>query len=246
MPNCRQRNLLITALLCCAWATAASAMTVSPTHIEMVSVGSSSRARITVTNTDDKPLAVEAILRRATLNEGGTPEASDSGDDFLIMPPQAIIPPGGTQNFRVQWMGEPVIETSQSYLLYMTQIPVRQPRSTTIVQVVVSIGVMINVAPPTGVPSLRVVGSSIVRDSMGRRRPAITVENPSNVHALFPQSSIELSSGAWAQSVPPGALSQFIGIGLVQPGHRRRFVLPVEVPADITSVRASVDFRPKR
>jgi len=237
---------LLAALLAAMAVAPTSAMTVSPTQIEMVSVGSASRARITVTNTDDEPLAVEAILLRATLNDDGTPKTSKGPDDFLIIPPQAIIPPGGTQNFRVQWVGEPVIDSSQSYLLYISQIPVKLPRSTSIVQVVMSIGVMINVAPPTGTPTLRVVGAEIVKDARGRRRPAVTVENLSNVHALFPQSTVALAGGSWSQSIPPGRLSQTIGIGLVQPGHRRRFILPVEVPLDVTRVRANIDFKPAR
>jgi P pilus assembly chaperone PapD len=223
----------------------AAAMTVSPTQLEMLSIGAGAHARITVTNTDDEPLAVEAILSRATLDEAGVPTTSAASDDFLVMPPQAIIAPGGTQNFRVQWLGDPLIESSQTYLLYISQIPVKR-RGTSIVQVVVSIGVMINVAPPQGVPSLHVVSTGIVRDRHGVRHPTVTVENPSPVHALFPQSSMQLSSGTWSEAVPSGLLSERLGIGLVQPGHRRRFVLPVELPPDVTSVRASIDFRPTR
>lgn len=237
---------LIAVLLGASFASAATAMTVSPTQIEMVSVGSSSRARITVTNTDNEPLAVEAVLLKATLDVNGTPKTSKGPEDFLIIPPQALIPPGATQNFRLQWLGDPVIETSQSYLLYISQVPVRLPRAVSVVQVVVSIGIMINVAPPTGSAKLKVVSTEIVRDSRGRRLPAITVENPSNVHALFPQSTVALSSASWSQSLPPGRLKETIGIGLVQPGHRRRFILPVEVPTGVTSVRTSIDFNPKR
>jgi fimbrial chaperone protein len=240
------RLALLMALVSGALPAGALAMTVSPTHLEMVSIGSAARGRITVTNTDDQPLAVEAIMHRAILDERGVPKTSVAEDDFLIMPPQAIIPPGGTQNFRVQWLGEPLIDASQTYLLYITQIPVKQPRAKSIVQVVVSIGVMINVAPPEGLPTLRVVDAGIVSDARGNRRPVLTVENVSRIHALFPQASVELSSGSWSQSVPPGVLGERIGIGLVQPGHRRQFILPVELPAYVMSVHASIDFRPKR
>jgi fimbrial chaperone protein len=223
----------------------AVAMTVSPTQVEMVSIGAGAHARITVTNTDDEPLAVEATLSRATLDEAGVPATSAAGDDFLVMPPQAIIAPGGTQNFRIQWLGDPLIESSQTYLLYISQIPVKR-RSNSVVQVVVSIGVMVNVAPPQGLPSLHIVSTGIVSDRYGVRHPTVTVENPSPVHALFPQSSVLLSSGTWSEIVPAGLLSERIGIGLVQPGHRRRFILPVELPPYVTSVRASIDFKPTR
>jgi hypothetical protein len=32
----------------------------------------------------------------------------------------------------------------------------------------------------------------------------------------------------------------------VEPGKRRKFTLPVELPPGVTSVQASIDFRPKR
>jgi fimbrial chaperone protein len=228
-----------------AYTVAAAAMTVSPTQVEMVSIGAGAHARITVTNTDDEPLAVEAILNRATLDEAGVPRTSPAGDDFLVMPAQAIIAPGATQNFRIQWLGEPMLETSQSYLLYMSQIPVKR-RGNSIVRVVVSIGVMINVAPPQGTPSLRVTSTGVVSDGRGIRYPVVTVENPSQIHALFPQSSVQLSSGSWSATVPSGLLSERMGIGLVQPGHRRRFILPVALPPGVASVRANLDFRPTR
>ena len=75
----------------------------------------------------------------------------------------------------------------------------------------------------------------------GKRHPTITVQNPTNVHALLPEANIRLSSGGWSQTVPQGLLSETIGSGLVQPGKQRRFILPVDLPADISNVQASVD-----
>jgi fimbrial chaperone protein len=222
-----------------------AAMTVSPTQVEMTSIGSGAQARISVTNTDDEPLAVEAILSRATLDENGVPITSPAGDEFLVMPPQAIIAPGGTQNFRIQWLGDPEIDSSRTYLLYISQIPVKR-RANSVVQVVVSIGVMINVAPPQGLPSLKLVSAGIVSDRRGIRHPTLTVENPTRIHALFPQANVSLSSGAWSDTVSSGLLGEKIGIGLVQPGSRRRFILPVDLPPNVTSFRASIDFRPSR
>jgi fimbrial chaperone protein len=221
------------------------AMTVTPTHVEMLSVGNGSHARITVVNTGDIPLPVEAIIRRATLDDRGVPTTTEAGEDFLIMPPQALIPPGATQNFRIQWLGEPLLETSQSFLLYMTQIPLKPPAGGSVMQLVASIGVMINVAPPQGTPRLQVVDTSVVADSRGRH-PMITVKNPSHMHALLPQATIRLSGQDWSQSLPPGALSETIGIGLVQPGLQRKFVLPVDLPPHVTSLDASVEFKPKQ
>ena len=229
-----------------ALSTAALAMTVTPTQLEMVSTGSASRAQITVVNNGAAPLPVEVVIQRAALDETGLPKTSKAGDEFLVMPPQALIAPGATQNFRVQWLGNPLIESSESFLVYMNQIPVKLPQGKSAVQVVMSMGVMVNVAPPRGVPRLQIVETGVMTDTHGRRHPTITVQNLSNVHALLPQATVYLASGSWSQTLTPGFLSEKIGIGLVQPGKRRKFVLPADVPADVTTLQASLDFRPKR
>jgi fimbrial chaperone protein len=225
---------------------AARAMTVTPTQIEMTSTGRTSRGVITVVNDGADPLPVELVIKSATLNEAGIPTTKPAGDEFLVMPPQAMIAPGATQNFRIQWLGEPLLAASESFLLYVNQIPVRPSGRARAVQIAFSMGVMINIAPPRGEPRLEVLSSGVVADKNGRRHPTVTVQNPTNVHALFPQSTVRVSSSGWSQSISSGELEQSIGIGLVQPGHRRRFVLPIVLPANVTAVQASLDFRPKR
>jgi fimbrial chaperone protein len=224
----------------------AAAMSVTPIHVEMTSAGSGGRAQVTVTNDGAEPLPVEAVIQSMSVAEDGSQQIEKAGDDFLVFPPQALIPPGGAQVFRVQWVGEPVISESESFLLSMNQIPVKLPAGQSAVQVVMSFGVVINVAPPQGVPALNLVGTGVAKDKDGKRHPTITVENPSNIHALLPDSTIKLSGSGWSYDFEPLELTEKVGIGLVQPGHKRRFVLPVDLPENVTSVQASLDFKPKR
>jgi len=240
------RTILL-ALLCGIFLTprAAFAMTVTPTQIEMTSAGRASRGAITVVNNSIAPLAVELVTKLATLDETGVPKATAADDEFLIMPPQAMIPPGATQNFRIQWLGDPLIETSRTFLIYVNQIPVKMTKKTSAVQVVFGMGVMVNVAPPRGQAALEVAKTDITTDTRGRRHPVLTVFNPSNVHALFPRATVRVSDGSWSETITSGELAQSIGIGFVQPGHRRRFVLPVVVPPDIKSVKTSIQFNAK-
>ncbi len=108
-----------------------------------------------------------------------------------------------------------------------------------------SFGVIINVAPPQGSPSLAVVSTGVEADKKsGKRYPTITVENPTNIHALLPQSTIELSGGGWSHTMSATELTEKVGIGLVQPGKKRRFVLPVDLPPEVErSRRASTSSR---
>lgn len=224
----------------------ASAMTVSPMQVEMTAVGSRATARVSVINNSSEPLPVEAVMARLTLDESGKQSTSKAGEEFLVMPPQAVIPPGATQNFRVQWLGDPMMSKSESFLLLINQVPVKLPAKSAGVQVVMGLGVMVNVAPATGNPAMKVVATGITTDKSGRRLPVITVENTSNVHALLPQASLQLAGGGWSSTLTPSALGDRIGIGLVQPGHRRKFTLPVELPAGVVKFEAKLDLAQRR
>jgi fimbrial chaperone protein len=239
------RGFLI-ALAVAVTLSSASAMTVAPMQLEMVSVGSRSHAQISVVNNSDKPLPVEAVIERLSLDEIGRQTTTPSDGEFLVMPPQALIRPGATQNFRVQWLGEPLLDQSQSFLFFVNQIPVKLPKTATGVQVVMSMGVMVNVAPPEGDPAMQILSTGIIKDKSGNRYPTITVLNTSNVHALLPQAAIQLSAGSWDQTLPPQSVSDGIGIGLVQPGKRRKFKLPVALPPSVTKVNASLQMTGRR
>jgi fimbrial chaperone protein len=235
----------VSVLLSAAVSAAAHAMTVAPMQVEMVSIGKGSRAQVSVVNNSSQPLPIEAVIQRMTVDEQGRSKASKADGEFLVMPPQALIPPGATQNFRVQWLGDPTMAESQSFLLFMNQIPVKLPQGQTGVQVVMSMGVMINVAPAQGVPNMKVVSTGVTTDKAGKRFPTLTVENTSQVHALMQKASIKLASGSWSQTLPAGSMSDRIGIGLVQPGKRRTFMLPVELPSNVTRVEANLSLAAK-
>ena len=224
----------------------ALAMSVSPIHVEMTTTGSHGRAQITVTNDSRESMPVEVGIQQMALDQAGGRTLSKAPDDFFVFPPQVTIAAGATQVFRVQWVGEPLLAESQSYLITITQVPLKLPPGKSAVQIVMSIGVLVNVAPPQGQPTLRLVETGIITAKDGKRYPTVTVENPTRVHALLPQSTIQLSGGDWSHTFPPAELSDKVGIGLVQPGKRRTFVLPAELPGGVTQVQASIDFRPKR
>ena len=224
----------------------ADAMSVTPIQVEMLSTGGQ-RAQVTVNNDSQEPLPVEIAIEKLALDENGGRKLSKAGDDFVVFPPQAMIAPGSSQVFRLQWVGEPQIAESQSFMMSVNQVPVKLPKGKSAVQIVMSFGVVVNVAPPQGSPSLKVVGTGVETDKKtGKRHPTITVENPTKIHALLPQSSISLSGGSWSKAMSAGELSEKIGIGLVQPGRKRKFILPVDLPANVSSVQASLDFKPKR
>lgn len=223
--------------------TMASAMSVTPLSQDMSAAGKSP-AQVEVHNNDAAPLPVEIIVSRMELNEAGETTAQPAGDEFLIFPPQALLAPGATQNFRIQWVGDPRIKQSQSYVFSVNQVPVRMPKGKSGVQVVFNFATIVNVAPASGRSTIDVVSASIVRDDKGKPRPAVTVRNSGNIHAKLIDAAITLSGGSWSETLRPDRLRQVMGLGLVQPGKTRRFLLPVDLPAGVTQLSASIDYKP--
>jgi fimbrial chaperone protein len=227
-------------------APSAIAMSVQPTVLDMLTTGARNRSQITVTNESAASLPVEIIISRIELDEVGETISKPVGDEFLIFPAQALVAAGGTQSFRVQWVGDPQIKQSQSYIFSVNQVPVKMPKSTSGVQVVFNFATVVNVAPVTGRSALDLVSTGVGKDDKGKVRPAITVKNPGNIHAKLTDATIRMSSGGWSETLRPEQLRQVMGVGLVQPGKTRRFLLPLDLPAGVTQVSASIDYKPAK
>jgi len=224
----------------------AAAMNVQPVVLDMSVAGASSKSSIQVINDSTKPLPVELVVQKLDLDEKGERLKKPAGDEFVLFPPQAIIPAGAAQVFRVQWVGEPELRKSQSYILSVNQLPVKLRKEASGMQVVFNFEVVVNVAPAGGEALLKQIAAEIAKDDHGVRRPAITVENAGTMHAYLSEASLRIESGAWHKSLSASELRQLIGLGLVQPGVRRRFLVPVDVPQGVSQLSMSLDYKPKQ
>jgi len=222
----------------------AFAMGVSPVYLDMVSAGPRSRADIRVINRSDRPLPIEAVVSRVTHDAQGTLIVERDEADFLVLPMQAMLPPGGSQILKVQWLGDPVIAESRAYRISVNQLPVTEPGGDAAIQVLMNLAVIVHVAPPQGVPSLELIGHGTARGRGGERRPTVTVRNPSKVHARLPDATLRLSSGGWSKVLPPQTLDTLLGIGAVMPGQTRTFQLPVALPETVETLQAQLDYQP--
>lgn len=221
------------------------AMSVSPTVIDL-GAGSKSRQQITVVNDGAKALPVEIMVSRMELNENGDTATKPAGDEFLIFPPQALVAAGATQSFRIQWVGDPQLKQSQSYIFSVNQVPVKMPAGQSGVQVVFNFATIVNVAPASGQSAINLVNTGVGKDEKGKPRPAVTVKNPGNIHAKLTDATIKLSGGSWSHTLRPEQLRQSMGVGLVQPGKTRRFLLPVDLPPNVGQVTASIEYKPAK
>lgn len=228
-------------------AAAAYAMSVTPILIDLKPSGRMSSGQIRVVNTTQGTLPVELKAKNATVGPEGRVTTSDEGvDDLLMFPPQALIAPGATQVFRVQWIGDPDIDRSKTFMVSVAQQPVALPAGTSGIQLLYDFQVVVNIAPLIGEPNLRVSGAELITDDRNVRRAAVTVSNDSNVHGYLSGANLRLElrddrgSRVWSQSYSPDDLRARVGIGLLQPGASRRFVLPFDLPPEGASVTAEI------
>ena len=75
--------------------------------------------------------------------------------DLAVFPAQAVIEPGRTQTFRVQWAGGP-IDRGKSYYVTVAQAPVTLPAGQSAIQVLYNFQVLVSVAPPQAQANLTV------------------------------------------------------------------------------------------
>ena len=216
----------------------AQAMQVTPLAVETDAVNSGLANQFTVTNDSPDPIPVELSSTRITVDaEGNITEVPNSGDDLLVLPQQALVAPGQTQTFRVQYMGDPAITQSQSYFVSVLQVPVKLPEGTSGVQMLYNFRVLANVAPLQGTDVLSLESTGVVQKN-GKNYPVITVRNSGNKHGLMYNVSetriVQTGAGGaevFNQTYAASRSLELYGIGLVPPNAVRRFVLPVELPS---------------
>lgn len=239
-------------------ASAAVAMRVSPMVIEMTTSGSGAIARLEVQNLNQTRLPFEVRVTRVEIDEHGNATESPADEDFLIFPPQGLIPPGGRQVMRIQWVGPPEIPGSRSYYFSVNQLPVpleeqASTQSAGQVQIVYHMKALVVVAPPNATPNVEAVSArpSEYQPTVpaGVTPPApvpgveITLRNTGRRHAMM-AALRWVVEGTGADGRPQQViftqadLNRVIGTGYVGPlTGVRTFRLPVPTPFSTGPIR---------
>jgi fimbrial chaperone protein len=112
----RHARALLTALAAVAvLVSPALAMRVSPMVVEMESRGTNAVARIEVQNINPGNLAFQTRVFRMEIDKEGNIVETPADQDFLIFPPQGVLPASGRQVVRLQWVGGGELAASQAY-----------------------------------------------------------------------------------------------------------------------------------
>lgn len=223
----------------------AAAMTVQPVVIDLQTTGRGMTQVITVENTFSTPLPVELQIQQLELTEDGVKLTGVDPGDLLVFPPQALIQPGQTQSFRVQYVGDPDLKQSKHYYITVAQLPVKLPEGQSAIQILYNFQVLVSIGPQGGKPAISVVDSSISADDAGHRNPLITVRNDSANYGYLSEGKLRVvardSGGTEVdrETLSGPEIQQRMGFGLIGGSQTRKVRLPVELPASATSVEVT-------
>lgn len=143
--------------------SAAWAMRVAPMVSELTTTGAGSTTRIEVGNIGSAALPFETLITRVEFDENGELVETPADEEFLVFPPQGVVPVGGRQVVRVQWVGEPHLEVSHAYYLWVRQLPVAtepvqsEAGGAVTVSVLYTMKALIVVAPDGAQPNVQIV-----------------------------------------------------------------------------------------
>ena len=231
-----------------ALATPALAMRVSPMVIEMETRGSNATARIEVQNVNPGNLAFETRVFRMEIDAEGQITETPADEEFLIFPPQGILPAGGRQVVRLQWLGAAEPDTSQAYYVSVEQLPVQlEPGASDAigaqVQVLYNMRALVVVAPPGAKPDVK---ATVVEPTFfqppalprAAEQPpmlegvAITLRNEGRRHAMMANFTWQLvgtdTEGNFLRvDISPEDLNRAIGTGYVPAQGERIFRVAV-------------------
>lgn len=222
----------------------AQSATVQPVVLDLQPAGQSMSRSIAVQNTSSRPMAVEMRIEGIAFDASGPQATGSDPGDLVVFPAQAMIAPGQTQTFRVQYAGDPVLERSRHYYVTVGQLPVSIPEQGPAIQLVYNFRVMVSVQPLGVRPTLHIASASYEKGPDQQRIPVIEVANDSNGYGYLSQGELVI-----VQKDPAGRevarhtltgpeILQSIGYGLVGPQETRRVALPVATAAEGASVEA--------
>jgi len=235
-------------------AVAAYAMAITPIVLDLEELGGRSSGSIAVTNPNAAPLPVELKIRRIEIDErGDIISKTDAIEDFLVLPPQAIIPPGGTQNFRIQYIGPDGLDKSRIYQFLVDQVPVApKDDGNAQIQIVYSITGLITLAPLEAVSDISVVGGAIETDGKGKHFAAVRLRNAGNRHAYLSRGNLTVrqvdAAGVtiWRESLSSARLEKEVGFGVLAPQQERVFRLPYPLERADGTIEAEYNTRDQK
>lgn len=222
----------------------AEAITVKPLVVDLKTSGRGMDQVVSVENTSAAVVPVQLTVQELVVESGETHATGKDPGDLVVFPPQALIQPGQTQTFRIQYVGDRGLTKSKHYYITVAQVPVKPKEGESAVQVVFSFQVLVSVGPQGAKPALHVSSAGVGKDGAGKPVPVITVANDSTTYGYLSRGKLRIiekdPSGreVFRQTLTGPEIQEKLGMGLVTSGQARKFTLPAVLPLAEGTVEA--------
>jgi fimbrial chaperone protein len=209
-----------------------ASLRVNPLIIELSPDSQNTSSVVEITNVTDKDIPLEiSVVQRTVVDSAEVDVPAD--DDFVIFPPQLILPAGETQVLRLQWLGTNVSGMSESFYVRVTQIPAELDPGKSGVRISYQFGISVHVTPRGVSADLQAVSLVPVAKD-GVQGFELTVRNNGTKYARLSEHDIRIGSGL---DLSREEVRETIGTGFLLPGQERVFFIPHEgeIPDDLTA-----------
>jgi fimbrial chaperone protein len=232
MNGLARKLILFFSALSLAWSGVASAsLRVDPFIIYIIPNGQGSSSVVQLTNVTDVQLPFEATVVKRTVVDGHEVDVP-AEDDFVIFPPQMIIRPHETQTLRIQWIVGQAPTTSESYYVYVTQIPADVQPNVTGIRISYRFGISVHVVPANTSPNFEVTGLRPATNAAGVHGFQLDVRNGGARFGRMSEHELTLDgTHSWDRA----ALKTAVGTGFMLPGERITFFVPYDGPVTASS-----------
>jgi len=230
---------LLCAGLAIAAAPAFAGIRVQPMSYDLTPSGTGTQQNLRVENTGSTPAAVEVTVERRHILPDGSEKREAADDDFLVFPPQGVVPANGFQTFRMQYIGSPTLQKTALYTITIAQLPVdTSGADKSQVQIVFHLGTLAAVSPVDSKPVLTVTGVSPSTDAS---KLTVHISNQGNRYARLRGGEWTLTGGDGKKAVlNADTVAKGIEQPLIEPGTERVVDLPV--PAGFVRTGAHADY----
>ncbi len=197
----------------------ASALQLNPLSVIVKPTGGGARQTFKVTNESNKPIAVQfSVTTRQQINNKEVRRPADR--DFMIYPPQTIIPPRTTQKVRIEWLGKKPVNKELAYRLIAKQVYVslEKQKQTGISMLMTLVGALY-VQPNNTKSNVQV--RAVQRHG---NKLAVTLSNSGNRHQLMNYATLTLRNGSKVINIKGKGLIGIEGNNVLAGATKRFFI----------------------
>ncbi|MDO1559669.1 fimbria/pilus periplasmic chaperone [Brevundimonas sp. 2R-24] len=206
-------------------ATALQAHEVSPMRVFLQPQNGQTSAVVTVSNSRTTPLPFEIRVLRRDVAPDGSQTFTPAEDQFTVFPPQALVQPQQSQAVRFQYIGDPALAQSASYVLQVKEVPVIPDGFSGIITVY-DFGVAVYVQAQGAQADLAVHNARRDGDSI-----TFEVENSGRDYGFLAQRTLTVAAGGQRREIAAEDLAAAIENPIVPPLSTRLFTIPAgELP----------------